>query len=895
VQHEGDVAAPTLLLVGEATEAHGIETWLRWTLPADRMPELSSSHSVDEAFCGVADTRPPSIWVGDGTRMLALDPDKLHEREWNGVLFARDDNRLRMGPPNCGVLFGEQWLSDVLKQYSLAGYSEAQGNSNYQFARTASSVTDRLLLTADASGLPLKIEWFARDELRVATEVLSTCVVDDVAMIAAARVAYSSQSVIEVRLDYPKLAPERCPSSLLELPEWIAGVGGIAHATDENTGAQLELGAVDSPPWASSTTATASTQAWPWLVLAGFAGALALLGRLMWRGRGRGQERRSNRDVHLLCFGCLVIAMTMAVVLPPTSMRRAAIHSVAIPDEERSAALAAPEGTTHRETAAPATPLESSQAPSAPLVQANAPAQVVGRVVDEDDVAVAGVPLLVEVVGEAPWQQHVVSDQAGMFRVELPACTSGSTFTLSVQSSSLDPHLLGSEQLCVCSPGMIFRVWVLRFAGTVTVRGRLLSSEKDPVGGGLITASGTSIKTVSDDSGAYEITLPCSDGSLSITYQRDDVSVQARATIQCPDAVVSEIARSGHAVMDGVDLYLEPDATNVRLCIRDEAGRAIGTAQVRLGSNSPTIEVASDGCASVRLRASQRGSLQISAPGYCDAWLDPSTDLATSAELLVVLESPRQLSISVVDENMQAIPGCTVTAVGEWTLDDRELSGLTDSAGHWSLPLCEHEHSLSFRAVAPDGRIASRAMLVNPAKTEFVLQVREPELITGRVSDSDGMHVANARLVAYGDDQGDRIPYHATTSELGSYELRVASPGRYRITVHKLGMQRVEQLAQTGEQLDFVLEPSGVISGRLRELTFESHPSYAISVLVEREAGRLERIEGPIWFHGQREFTLPVPDVAIGSMCTVEFGDGTRTIGRAQARVSKQPSFDGEF
>jgi len=269
--------APSLLSCGSYVELNGIERWIRYrgTKPRDDLLVLSPQE-LRSVWEGVV---RPSAAVSDGTNTLILTPRADALSVWDGMYVQRVDTSIRSGGMNCCVLFGEQWLSNVLVEWTLKSATQHDHGLSFEFQTKSGGST--VSIDADQHGYPRALLWKRNGKPAFHAEVVETHMQDSVPLPLHGMLEYWSGPGARISCGFEYLQP-RVPleesSSILVVPAEVARFQPLIQVIDERGATSIVLDGSDF----DASPEDSSVSRWPLanLVLAGTGVVSMLLGCL---------------------------------------------------------------------------------------------------------------------------------------------------------------------------------------------------------------------------------------------------------------------------------------------------------------------------------------------------------------------------------------------------------------------------------------------------------------------------------------------------------------------------------------------------------------------------------------------------------------------------------------
>jgi hypothetical protein len=191
----------------------------------------------------------------------------------------RVDTSIRSGGMNCCVLFGEQWLSAVLVEWTLNAATQHDHGLSFEFQTKSGGST--VSIDADHHGYPRAILWKKNGKPAFHAEVVETHMQDSVPLPLHGMLEYWSGPGARIGCSFEYLQP-RVPleesSSILVVPAEVARFQPLIQVIDERGATSIVL---DGSDFAASLE-DSSLNRWPLvnLVLAGTGVVSILLGCL---------------------------------------------------------------------------------------------------------------------------------------------------------------------------------------------------------------------------------------------------------------------------------------------------------------------------------------------------------------------------------------------------------------------------------------------------------------------------------------------------------------------------------------------------------------------------------------------------------------------------------------
>lgn len=243
IQYENDRPEPALVSSGYCEHVSDYEKWVRWTAPWSTLESRGLSSTDSDSVHGALRSFSPIIECSDGSRALSLQPYRGYSLLWYGLLQGEVDRRIRRGALNCGLMFGERWLSEHLQSFTLVT-AERTDNGQIRFElKHIKSPDDTVTLLTDDDYLLHAIEWRKREAPVASATIAAHTAVDSIQLISEATIVYeySTRTVNTISLSYEPSLLQRAPP-LLEIPLEISSAGGAMLVSDKLTGAQYPLG-----------------------------------------------------------------------------------------------------------------------------------------------------------------------------------------------------------------------------------------------------------------------------------------------------------------------------------------------------------------------------------------------------------------------------------------------------------------------------------------------------------------------------------------------------------------------------------------------------------------------------------------------------------------------------
>ena len=321
----------------------------------------------------------------------------------------------------------------------------------------------------------------------------------------------------------------------------------------------------------------------------------------------------------------------------------------------------------------------------------------------------------------------------------------------------------------------------------------------------------------------------------------------------------------------------------------DEAGEPVAEAEVRLElpvtqqepglpPPRPTNRLArSDADGRFEISGLRAGSatLHVSARGFVAPEIALAIPEETASPLRVVLERGAELAGRIATSDGEPVAEVRLLTDQQRSVSDAD--GLYRLTG---LPL----GALRLEVRHPHYENQIRTVEIEPGVNRLDLTFETGEEVSGRVVDEEGQPVAEARVALVLDLGRSFRLYRAVSAEDGAFELADVADGTYRLRAEKPGFAPREiaaaltVAAEAVNDLEVVLEPAAVVSGRVLGLDFDE----LARVDVEAEGENGSVVKGRVDYQGHYE----VRDLATGSwLVRATLAGGRR---QAQARVAPQ-------